>query len=210
MDSKSCKIPFDATAKILRDSLERMPFVHKIDVKRKGRVSDGFVWSITFLSNIGPQPSIEIDVSLLQGVSPSAFLPRKARAGELPQDYRSFDIDNRPVNSPNITGLKTGHHYYVRVRSRNRFGFGLSIATTPSFISPGDVSGADKTVIIARSQPSAPIVSAGTYPDTSSKDTFSYSSIHVSIVESSLDDRIRDITDKFKIEFSPDPTFIEP
>ena len=68
-------IAYDASAAELRNALERMPHVNHVNVCREinDADEDGFFWVVTFISNVGMQPSFSVDTSNLIGYNPNGF-----------------------------------------------------------------------------------------------------------------------------------------
>eukprot|EP00957_Ditylum_brightwellii_P064285 4878520-Ditylum_brightwellii.AAC.1 len=103
--SKSAQIPFDASAMTLKIALQNMIAVGQVDVRRDTALDGGFKWTITFLTNMGPQPLFSIDASRLFGTNPSGFKAREIVHGELPNNYKKIVLPDTSVTSINITGL---------------------------------------------------------------------------------------------------------
>lgn len=66
-DAFTQPIPHDATAEYVEYALESIPAIGKVDVTRSGPIADGYMWLVTFLSNVGDLPAMSADGSSLFG-----------------------------------------------------------------------------------------------------------------------------------------------
>eukprot|EP00956_Cyclotella_meneghiniana_P022416 scaffold42451_cov66-Cyclotella_meneghiniana.AAC.3 len=137
--SKSTPISFDASAEEVRNALERMPDVNHVHVRREiVEGSDGYQWFVTFISNVGPQPTFSVDTTFLVGTNPMAFSVSRSVAGLLPDCYSSALVDPS-VTSFELQDLATGKLYYARVASISDTGESELVESTPKSIIPGGV-----------------------------------------------------------------------
>eukprot|EP00985_Skeletonema_marinoi_P002205 scaffold893_cov143-Skeletonema_marinoi.AAC.9 len=141
--SKSRSISYDATASDLKSALEQMPYVNNVEVRREvvDDNPDGFLWFVTFTTNVGPQPSFSIDTSNLIGLNPTGFSITRDVPGELPDDYDVIFVQDPSMTSFNLTDLETGKMYYMRISSMADEGKRVSLPTPPSECAPGGVPG---------------------------------------------------------------------
>ena len=145
---KSSRLPHDVSASELRIALENMDSVGQVEVRREdgdpaGSSTDGYKWYITFLTNVGPQPSLSVDTEALIGTNdPAGFRVSKLVEGISPDNFSQITISDPATTVVNITGLDTGVEYHVRVRANSHDrGSSLAAQTTPPFASPGQVPG---------------------------------------------------------------------
>ncbi|KAL7444023.1 hypothetical protein ACHAXM_009254 [Skeletonema potamos] len=141
--SKSRSISHDATASDLKSALEQMPYVNNVEVRREvdDDIPDGFLWFVTFTTNVGPQPSFSVDASKLIGLNPTGFSITRDVQGELPHDYDAIVVQDPSTTSFNLTDLETGKLYYVRVSSMIDEGKKISVPTVPVECAPGGMPG---------------------------------------------------------------------
>ena len=143
---KSSRLPHDVSAHELRIALENMDSVGQVEVRREDgdpAGTDGYKWYITFLTNVGPQPSLSVDTEALIGTNdPAGFRVSKLVVGISPDNFSQITISDPATTVVNITGLDTGVEYHVRVRANSHDrGSSLAVQTTPLFASPGQVPG---------------------------------------------------------------------
>ena len=141
--SKSRSISYDATASDLKSALQQMPYVNNVEVRREvdDDNPDGFLWFVTFTTNVGPQPSFSVDTSNLIGLNPTGFSITRDVPGELPDDYDVIVVQDLSMTSFNLTDLETGKMYYVRISSMVDEGKRISLPTPSSECAPGGVPG---------------------------------------------------------------------
>jgi len=91
--------------------------------------------------NSGPQPEFCVNVVFLEGLDPTGFEVRTVRKGVYAENYRSLVISDPTTTSYIFRGLKTGAHYYGRMRVANNQGFSAPVYSTPIFAIPSGVPG---------------------------------------------------------------------
>ena len=144
---KSSRLPHDVSADDLKITLENMDSVGQVEVRREDAGSagneDGYKWYITFLTNVGPQPSLLIDTEALLGSNdPAGFRSSKLVEGIAPDNFSQITISDPATTVVNITGLDTAVQYHVQVRANsNDRGSSLAMPTIPFAASPGQVPG---------------------------------------------------------------------
>ena len=108
-------IAYDATADELRNALERMPHINHVEVHRESNDAhdNGYVWIVTFMSNMGPQPAFSVDTSNLVGTIPLGFTLTRTVHGVRPDDYDITIIQDPTTTSFDIEHLLTGKLYYL-------------------------------------------------------------------------------------------------
>ena len=140
---KSMPIAYDATADELRNALERMPHINHVEVRRESNDAhdNGYVWIVTFMSNMGPQPAFSVDTSNLVGTNPLGFTLTRTVHGVPPDDYDITIIQDPTTTSFDVEHLLTGKLYYLRVSSITDIGVSLPKDSVPIAIAPGGVPG---------------------------------------------------------------------
>ena len=140
---KSMPIAYDASAAELRNALERVPHVNHVDVRREinDADEDGFFWVVTFISNVGMQPSFSVDTSNLIGYNPNGFTITRTVDGVKPEDYDVTIIRDLATTSVDIKDLTTGKPYYIRLSSISNKGVSLPTNSVPIAIAPGGIPG---------------------------------------------------------------------
>ena len=69
---RSLYMPNDVSARGLKTGLEAMPTVGRVDVARRGPDENfGFTWSVTFLTELGDVPPLDVDDAALTGTVPT-------------------------------------------------------------------------------------------------------------------------------------------
>ena len=137
---KTAYLPHDVSAQGLRDALEQLPSVGKVDVRRETNSQYGFQWVVTFLYNMGPQPMLEIDTSFLIGANPGGLVSNILSHGVFPDNYKAIavtDLSNTAV--VDLTNLETGSEYFVRIRSKGESGESVPAQSVPQYLAPGEV-----------------------------------------------------------------------
>lgn len=137
---KSSNISFNVSSEELRRSLESMQVIGNVDVRRSACYPDGFRWTITFMTKLGPQTPFGINTNSLIGSRPIGFSQAVVRMGVLPSDYQSVKV-KYPISSIQLPNLLPGVDYYVRVTASNDHGDIFTSVTSPPFLSPGQIPG---------------------------------------------------------------------
>jgi len=98
----------------------------------------GYEWTVTFQGDVGNQPAIQIDTSLLftskinvkgnvydgdNSLTASGFKKTNAYPGEKPENY-NYRMVGKDDRSLTITGLVPGNTYYIAVSAVNSYGVG--------------------------------------------------------------------------------------
>lgn len=144
---KSSRLPHDVSANDLKVALENMDSFGQVSVRREDAGSagneGGHKWYITFLTNVGPQPSLLVDTEALLGTNnPAGFRSSKLVEGVAPDNFSQITISDPATTVVNITGLDTAVPYYARVRANSADrGSSLAVDTVPFAASPGQVPG---------------------------------------------------------------------
>lgn len=138
---KSMPIAYGASAAELRNALERMPHVNHVDVRREinDADEDGFFWVVTFISNVGMQPSFAVDTSNLIGYNPNGFTITRTVDGVKPEDYDVTIVEDLATTSVEIANLTTGKPYFIRLSSISDKG--ISLPNVHIAIAPGGIPG---------------------------------------------------------------------
>ena len=138
---KSIPIPYDASADVLQNALQRMPGVNSVEVRRESDVSQsGFDWFVTF-GNKGQQAGFSVDTTNLIGANPDGFVISIDVTGELPRDYNFAVIADPSVSTFDIGGLSPGQPTYVSISSISASGRSQPVQAQPLAVSPGGVPG---------------------------------------------------------------------
>ena len=143
-------LPYDASADSMKYSLEGLASIGKIDVERHGPdVNDCYTWDVTFVGDVGPQPSLVADGLDLEGTVASISVATHI-VGVAPPfngpDYGSLvltDVGNGLIDNSDtlllsavISPLKLGTPYYFRASAFNALGSGPTTASKPPFEMP--------------------------------------------------------------------------
>jgi hypothetical protein len=142
-------IAHDADGTRLSQALEDLSTVGTINAVRTTSTASTTVWAVTFLSNRGNVPKLDVDGTYLSGtitvqdgdnsvveggVSLSAVACAACQVGELPGEWGEAEIPGTSL-SHTVVGLVAGKTYYVRLMARNvDNGYGDFAAPTPSHV----------------------------------------------------------------------------
>jgi hypothetical protein len=126
---KSLPIAFDASRFMLRDSLLNIPQVGRVDVDRS-QVGNGYSWSVTFLTQVGPQPDFVVNTLNLLGSDVSIAIST-LREGVSPVDY-AYKTVTSSESSVIFDGLTTGVVYYSRIVSIDDEGYNSDYSSVNS------------------------------------------------------------------------------
>ena len=90
-----------------------MPHVNHIEVRREinDADEDGFFLVVTFISNVGMQPSFSVGTSNLIGYDPNGFTITRTVNGVKPEDYDVTIIQDLATTFVEIESLTTGKPY---------------------------------------------------------------------------------------------------
>ena len=137
-------LSFDSTAEQMQDALEALESVGQVTVTRSDvDVNNGYTWTVTFTTELGNLPLMSMDVIAMTGTLPeglvSKFIPGMAppfnsgTGGLALGSVIVTDMDNLQFD---ITGLRQGVFYSVRVSAANAVGYGDPVIASPPFIAP--------------------------------------------------------------------------
>ena len=137
-------LKYDTTADEMKSALESLTTIETVAVTRSGvDVNNGYTWSVTFQTELGPQSYMTMDVLAMTGTMPKGYV-NKAVVGVSPPFTSGpgglalgsaiiTDMDNLEYT---ITGLRQGVIYSVRVSAANAVGYGVPLIASPKFIAP--------------------------------------------------------------------------
>jgi hypothetical protein len=157
-ESQSTYLPVDATAEEVKQALNQLATLRKVEVTRAnttyftgGYDYAGFEWTIVMENDIGDQPALDLDTTLVtttrdlivatvyDGDNSLATDNTKMSAaypGEAPKNYNSIIVD-KDLRSYIINNLVPATTYYVAVSAINSYGVGKStIPADPSTTLP--------------------------------------------------------------------------
>mmetsp|Transcript_27723 Transcript_27723/g.39368 ORF Transcript_27723/g.39368 Transcript_27723/m.39368 type:complete len:1805 (+) Transcript_27723:293-5707(+) len=150
--SLTAYLPVNASELQLKHALEELSTLRSVNVHKatvqsslQGLSVAGFQWTVTFLGDVGDQPALQLDSSLLYtsktAVQATVFDGDNTLGedgskladtypGEAPKNYniRSVGAD---VRSFTISGLVPGNTYYVAVSAVNAYGTGSRTLPSP-------------------------------------------------------------------------------
>ena len=144
---KTLPIAWNANAASLTQSLQTQPGFGQVHVERtlsSAPSPTGYVWTVTFLSNVGDQPSLVANPLNLLGVAASGLSPAVAvstvHQGVQPDNYMSriVTVGSGAPSTPLSTEfhlLTTGLQWYFRVLATNDMGDGplsTTVTATPA------------------------------------------------------------------------------
>jgi hypothetical protein len=141
---KTGYLPYDIPAIKLKSALEALTSIGTVDVIRSDVDENfGYVWSITFLTELGNRKNMIVDYKALLGTAPTAKVTNIVQ-GKPPQFNQGSD--GLPLGSKTITdltslqhtiqGLKQGVSYFVRVSAMNAIGRSDYSLSTPTGLKP--------------------------------------------------------------------------
>jgi hypothetical protein len=150
-------LPVNCTSETMVRALEQLDTIRTVEVTKSsntGASSVNHQWTISFTGNVGKQPAIDIDSSLLftSATSIAAVVDRgdnrltaafdketAAFPGETPKNYQYTEL-SADARSFTIPELVPGHKYYARVSAMNSFGNGpVTIPATPFVVPPKQI-----------------------------------------------------------------------
>ncbi|GFH60050.1 hypothetical protein CTEN210_16526 [Chaetoceros tenuissimus] len=139
----SVLIPFDADDYIMQRSLQLIPDVNLVTVRREEGSIDGYKWFVTFDSNIGPQPSFQVNTKYLIGTNAEDFKVETIQSGILPQNYVSIEVGG-DSSEYTLDNLQAGVKYFISVRAKSKSKLGLPTESSPLYLKPAGVPGEPK------------------------------------------------------------------
>lgn len=139
----SVLIPFDADDYTMKRSLQLIPDVNLVTVRREEGSIDGYKWFVTFDSNIGPQPSFQVNTKYLIGTNVQDFKVETVQSGILPENYVSIEVGG-DSSEYTLDNLQAGVKYFVSVRGKSRSKLGLPTESSPLYLKPAGVPGQPK------------------------------------------------------------------
>ena len=145
-------VPADCSPELLENALEMLNTVGQVNVTRDlDRDNNGYEWRVTFETNVGDIPAIEVDGTYLYTTNDDAEIEvydgdteiddstglklYDTEIGEEPAEYGAqfVSADDRSFVIPNLT---PGTEYYVHVSARNTYGTSLRTSAAPEFLAP--------------------------------------------------------------------------
>ncbi|TMW57104.1 hypothetical protein Poli38472_003029 [Pythium oligandrum] len=109
--SDSAIINFDDTAVDVQTKLQNIPTVGRLNVTRTGNDQFGYTWMVTFLTNVGDLPLLQLDATSLTGAGAAVSVQEVQKGVDAP-----FEAT--------IDGLFAGQDYYIRAFAKNVNGYG--------------------------------------------------------------------------------------
>eukprot|EP00940_MAST-03C_sp_MAST-3C-sp2_P000562 g562.t1 len=139
-------LSFDVSADGLKTALEQLDTIGTVDVSRSDDDENGgYIWAVTFLTNLGNVPAIVVDERSLTGTVPVVTVHESVVGREPPFNngpgglslgsITYTDIHRSPMTY-RIDGLTQGTAYYVRIAALNSIGHGTSLLSTPRYEIP--------------------------------------------------------------------------
>ena len=125
--SKTPSISFDETAGALENVLESLDTIGDVDVQRNDN-GFGYMWRITFLSELGSIPLLIVSDDELTGPSASASVTRSVEGNHTAVGSSTVtDLTSAPNFELTLSDeLIPGVSYFVRVQARNSEGLGFA------------------------------------------------------------------------------------
>lgn len=132
--ARSYYLPFDASARDVKDALESLSTVGQVGVTRSSADENfGYVWTVTFLTELGSLDLLVFDNEDMTGTMVNGVVSKLVAGITPPFNSLSFG-SNLPLGSTiitnltnlafSITNLDEGIAYYVRVAAINAIGQG--------------------------------------------------------------------------------------
>jgi len=120
------RLPYNVDSSDLKAALEGLSTIGVVDVARSSN-GYGFLWQVTFVTELGAQPFMVISQEELTGPSASASVSRKM-TGVLDALFETATLVDATGSTflHNVTGLAAGTDYIVKVRARNTEGYGAA------------------------------------------------------------------------------------
>jgi hypothetical protein len=95
-------LPYDASDERLQVALEGLQTVGKVRVERTGPISNGFMWEVTFLQNVGNVPLISLDPTGLVGNGIFTDVSELIKGTEPSFDQGTVGIHEMPLGSTEL------------------------------------------------------------------------------------------------------------
>merc|ERR1711988_2052987 len=95
-------LPYDASDERLQVALEGLRTVGKVRVERTGPISNGFMWEVTFLQNVGNVPLISLDPTGLVGNGIFTDVSELIKGTEPSFDQGTVGIHEMPLGSTEL------------------------------------------------------------------------------------------------------------
>jgi hypothetical protein len=96
-------LPYDASVERMQVALEALHTVGKVQVERTGPVSNGFMWEVTFLQNVGDLPLVSVDPSGLIGSNVATDVSELIKGTSPTFDQGTVGIHEMPLGSMELT-----------------------------------------------------------------------------------------------------------
>ena len=106
----------DITSTDLEFLLESLPSIGNVAVSRTSAFSYGYVWDVTFMSNLGNVPALSVDFAGLSGSDLETAVSEFIQGATVPTSYI--------IGETNGQELTVGESYFVRVSLANEAGDG--------------------------------------------------------------------------------------
>jgi len=156
-ESTTIYLPVDASGADVQTALAQLNTLRAVTVTQSvysfstgGAPYAGYRWTIVFSGDVGDQPAINVDVSLVytsaaqvlawvddgdNSLSRTGSKNSTAIIGELAVGYNARTVD-RDTRSFTIPNLVPGETYFVAVSAVNNYGIGASTLSNPVSITP--------------------------------------------------------------------------
>merc|ERR1711998_580562 len=95
-------LPYDASDERLQVALEGLQTVGKVRVERTGPISNGYMWEVTFLQNVGNVPLISLDPTGLVGNGIFTDVSELIKGTEPSFDQGTVGIHEMPLGSTEL------------------------------------------------------------------------------------------------------------
>ena len=118
----------------MKAALEELDTISEVRVSRFPN-GYGFDWRVTFVSELGDLPSLQVNDAGLTGPFAAARVSTAVH-GTVANNYSSILIQGANSRSIVLQGLQQGLPYQVRVKSHNIQGYSYPATSTPAFLSP--------------------------------------------------------------------------
>jgi len=141
---RTAPLPYDISEADLRQRLRALRTLGDVNITRTAN-HNGFNWRVTFVTQLGDVPMLDIDDSQLMGPNAKAVATEATR-GQLPDDYQSISLQSPTADSYEISDLTMGTQYTIRVSAFNVEGPGDFVYATPAPLAPLDAPSAPTDV----------------------------------------------------------------
>ena len=155
---KTLPLAYNTDAPTLQSALQSQPHFGQVHVERSftpasAAAGPGYSWTVTFTSNVGPQPALVVNnldlLSAQGGAGVTTVSVSKVHPGTLPDNYQSrvLPVDADTPLSTDFSLLTTGVRWLFRVVATNDMGDGpLSL---PASAVPAAAPGAPSALTLS-------------------------------------------------------------